>query len=226
MKTITVLNAKGKRREIEVASIEVPLEDGRLLRLAFPPGDMGDLVAEAHCESGTPVILMQPGAANLATLHVLAVGEPEPDFELELAVQKALKKGKHRVPSRTQLKRWVKAAQEQDAEIALRFVDEDEGQQLNLAYRGKDYATNVLSFPYTSEPVLTGDLVLCWPVVVREAEEQGKSLEAHCAHLVVHGTLHLQGWDHEDEAEGDAMEAREREILAGLGYADPYEGER
>ena len=90
MKTITVLNAKGKRRDIEVAAIEVPLEDGRLIRLAFPPGDMGDLVAEAHCDSGTPVILMQPGAANIATLHVLAVGEPEPEFELELAVQKAL----------------------------------------------------------------------------------------------------------------------------------------
>jgi probable rRNA maturation factor len=80
----------------------------------------------------------------------------------------------------------------------------------------------VLSFLYAAEPLLLGDLVLCWPVVQAEALEQGKTVEAHCAHLIVHGTLHLQGWDHEDEAQAEEMEAREREILAALGYADPY----
>ncbi len=93
---------------------------------------------------------------------------------------------------------------------------------LNCEYRGKDHATNVLSFPYETEPSLLGDLVICPPVVAREASEQGKSLAAHYAHLTVHGMLHLQGWDHENDGDAQAMEEKEAKILAALGYPDPY----
>jgi len=102
------------------------------------------------------------------------------------------------------------------------LVDVDEGRALNSEYRGKDYATNVLSFPYETEPLLMGDLVLCPPVVAREAAEQGEPLAAHYAHLTVHGMLHLRGWDHENEGDAQAMEDKEREILAALGFPDPY----
>ena len=104
-------------------------------------------------------------------------------------------------------------------------MDTEEGQALNRDYRGKDYATNVLSFPYDVEPVVFGDLVICPAVVAREAAEQGKTAEAHYAHLVVHGMLHLQGYDHENDADARRMEDQERQLLAGLGYADPYSGE-
>jgi probable rRNA maturation factor len=103
----------------------------------------------------------------------------------------------------------------------VRFVGEAEGQALNRDYRGKDYATNVLSFVYECEPVC-GDLVLCAPVVAREAQQQNKTMEAHYAHLLVHGALHLQGFDHETAKQARRMEAREREIVTQLGYTDPY----
>ena len=126
-------------------------------------------------------------------------------------------------PTRPQVRRWVRAGCAKPAEVTVRFVDTAEGRRLNRDYRGRDWATNVLSFPYDSGARISGDLVLCLPVVEHEASEQGKSLEAHFAHLVVHGMLHLQGFDHEtgsDDAE--RMEAVEREILAALGYPDPY----
>jgi probable rRNA maturation factor len=125
------------------------------------------------------------------------------------------------LPTRAQVRRWVRAALEQDAEMTVRFVDAPEGQQLNRDYRGKDYATNVLSFVYETGPI-QGDLVICVPVVAREAQEQGKTPEAHYAHLVVHGTLHLQGYDHENDGDAVVMEARESEIVTKLGYPDPY----
>ena len=119
--------------------------------------------------------------------------------------------------------RWIRHALSQDAEITVRIVGEDEGRQLNRDYRHKDYATNVLTFDYTQEPIVTADLVLCAPVVEREAREQNKSLEEHYAHLLVHGTLHAQGWDHEtSEHDAQEMEAYETAIMAELGYADPY----
>lgn len=127
-----------------------------------------------------------------------------------------------RVPPRQLLRQWVGEALETDAAITIRMVDEPEGRALNHDYRGKNYATNVLSFVYDHEPVCQGDLVICAPVVAREAEEQGKPLEAHYAHMVVHGTLHLQGYDHEEELEAEAMEAVETHILRRLGYTDPY----
>jgi len=110
--------------------------------------------------------------------------------------------------------------------VTIRFVDSQEGRLLNRDYRGKDYATNVLSFPYASAPILCGDLVICAPVVEREAGEQGKSAEAHYVHLIVHGLLHLQGHAHESSMEACLMEEHERAILASLGYADPYAGEK
>ena len=145
---------------------------------------------------------------------------PGPKPKLELAVQYAVKPDN--VPTRAQLKKWALAALEEDAEVALRIVGESEGRELNRDYRGKDYATNVLTFPMTDDPVLMGDIVLCHPVVEKEAQEQNKPLEAHYAHLVVHGMLHLQGYDHETDEEAEAMEALETQIVTKFGYADPY----
>jgi probable rRNA maturation factor len=119
--------------------------------------------------------------------------------------------------------RCVRHALESDAEVTVRIVDAEEGQALNRDYRGKDYATNVLTFDYTHAPLVTADLVLCAPVVAREAREQGKSLQAHYAHLLVHGALHAQGWEHEtSDADAQAMEAREVQILSKLGVDNPY----
>ncbi|MCX7144887.1 MAG: rRNA maturation RNase YbeY [Sulfuritalea sp.] len=141
--------------------------------------------------------------------------------ELSLSIQ--YPGGKADAPTRPQLRRWVRAACTKPAEVTVRFVGAEEGQRLNHDYRGKACATNVLSFPYESGERICGDLVLCVPVVNSEAAEQGKSSEAHYAHMVVHGMLHLQGYDHETSPEdAERMEAVEREILADLGYPDPY----
>lgn len=150
---------------------------------------------------------------------------------LEVSVSYALPRAG--IPSATSFRKWVAAALKgriREADLAIRIVDTKEGQSLNHHYRGKDYATNVLSFPAelpeglpkgVKMPLL-GDLVICAPVVAREAKEQGKPLNDHYAHLTVHGTLHLLGWDHEDDKEAEAMEQLEREILAELGIEDPY----
>lgn len=119
--------------------------------------------------------------------------------------------------------RWIRHALERDGEITVRIVDAEEGLALNRDYRGKDYATNVLTFDYTSAPVVSADLVLCAPVVAQEAKENHKTLQAHYAHLLVHGTLHAQGYDHETgEQDAEVMEALEIKILAGLGFENPY----
>ena len=124
---------------------------------------------------------------------------------------------------RHKVARWIRHALALPAEITVRIVGEDEGRALNRDYRQKDYATNVLTFDYAQEPVVSADLVLCAPVVAREAKEQNKSLQAHYAHLLVHGVLHAQGWDHETgEQDAQEMEAYETDILLGLGFADPY----
>lgn len=139
---------------------------------------------------------------------------------LELAIQIASRADG--IPTRAQLRRWVKAAQQDEMALTLRIADTAEAQQLNHDYRGKDYATNVLTFVYDASPA-NGDVVLCAPVVAREAAEQGKALEAHYAHLVIHGVLHLQGYDHEHTSEAVTMESVERFIMQHLGYSDPYE---
>jgi len=124
---------------------------------------------------------------------------------------------------RHRVARWIRHALQADGEITVRIVDAEEGLALNRDYRHKDYATNVLTFDYAQEPVVCADLVLCAPVVAREAQENGKTLEEHYAHLLVHGALHAQGWDHETSAEdADEMEALETDIMRKLGFADPY----
>jgi probable rRNA maturation factor len=124
--------------------------------------------------------------------------------------------------TRHKVTRWIRAALEAPGQITVRLVDADEGQALNRDFRGRDYATNVLTFDYGRDPSVTADLVLCAPVIEREAREQARSLEAHYAHLLVHGTLHAQGFDHESDDEAKVMEARETAILATLGFDDPY----
>ncbi len=123
---------------------------------------------------------------------------------------------------RHKVTRWLRAALSQDAELTVRVVDSAEGQALNRDYRHKDYATNVLTFDYAREPIACADLVLCAPVVALEARRQHKTLEEHYAHLLVHGALHAQGWDHELDEDAQVMELRESEIMARLGFADPY----
>ena len=123
---------------------------------------------------------------------------------------------------RHKVARWLRAALAAPAEITVRIVDADEGRTLNRDYRGRDYATNVLTFDYSRAPVVVADLILCAPVVADEARRQKIPLAAHYAHLLVHGALHAQGYDHEDDADAAVMEAREREIVTGLGFADPY----
>lgn len=136
-------------------------------------------------------------------------------------------------PDEALFQRWLDAAVipfQEDAEVTVRLVDEPESHELNLTYRGKDKSTNVLSFPFEAPPgielPLLGDLVICRQVVEQEAQEQGKPLEAHWAHMVVHGSLHLLGYDHIEDDEAEEMEALETEIMLALGYADPYIAEK
>ncbi len=139
---------------------------------------------------------------------------------LSLAVQYAL--STRGLPSRAQFRKWVRAALEHDAAVTIRLVGLREGRALNRNYRKKDYATNVLTFVLSGQTPFEGDVALCAPVVAREARAQHKSLASHYAHLTVHGALHLQGYDHESHADAKLMERRETQILAKMGYADPY----
>lgn len=126
------------------------------------------------------------------------------------------------VPTRPQFRRWAKIALMQEAEVVLRLVDEKEGQELNQQFRSKNYATNVLTFVYNDTEPLTGDIILCAPVVSKEARQQHKNLMAHYAHLTIHGILHLQGYDHIEDTDAVTMEQLEIQILAKLGFANPY----
>ncbi len=140
--------------------------------------------------------------------------------KLSIAIQIA--SNQINVPTRAQFRKWAKATIRVDTEVTIRIVDEAEGRELNKMYRAKDYATNVLTFPLTEEPHLMGDIIICAPVVATEALAQNKPLEAHYAHLTVHGVLHLHGYDHEIEAQAELMESLETAIVCKLGYADPY----
>ena len=139
---------------------------------------------------------------------------------LRLAVQHATRS--RNLPSDRQIARWVRAALRGDAEVTVRIVGAAEGRELNRAFRGKDYATNVLTFVMNGSAPFEGDLALCAPVVAKEARAQGKDVIAHYAHLTVHGILHLQGYDHENARAANTMEALESRILKRLGYPDPY----
>lgn len=142
-------------------------------------------------------------------------------MSLALSLQFADKAHRDELP-RHRVAKWIRAALENPGQITVRIVGEEEGRTLNREFRGKDYATNVLTFDYAHEPEVVADLVICAPVVAREAREQRIALADHYAHLLVHGTLHAQGWDHEADDEAEAMEARESEILLALGFSDPY----
>ncbi|OIO10702.1 MAG: rRNA maturation RNase YbeY [Gallionellaceae bacterium CG1_02_60_325] len=126
------------------------------------------------------------------------------------------------LPTRQQFRRWIKVALEREVRMVLRIVGEAEGRALNRDYRGKDYATNVLTFVYDDTTPLAGDLVICAPVVAREAKEQGKDLLAHYEHLTLHAALHLQGYDHQKQREAERMEARETALMKKLRYPAPY----
>lgn len=140
--------------------------------------------------------------------------------ESRVSVQYAVpRKG---LPAATRFRGWAKAALVRLASVTLRIVDEEEGRALHRNYRGKDYATNVLTFVYSAREPLAGDIALCAPVVAREARAQAIALDAHYAHLTVHGLLHLQGYDHMDERGAADMEARESRIMLALGFDDPY----
>jgi probable rRNA maturation factor len=148
-----------------------------------------------------------------------------------LALTVENRSGDSGVPSAAQLRRWATAALQTDvraAEVSLLIVDEQEGRELNRDYRGKDYATNVLTFAYNEGEEIAddaptqADIILCTDVLEKEAAEQKKTVEEHTAHLIVHGVLHAQGYDHLEDEEAAEMEGLETEILAGLGFADPY----
>ena len=139
---------------------------------------------------------------------------------LSLSVQYATKA--EGLPTRTEVRKWVRATHPGAAELTVRFVDAEEGRSLNAQFRGKDYATNVLTFGYAAEPQVQADLVLCASVVEREALAARRPLQAHYAHLLIHGALHAQGLDHERAADAAVMEAREVELLAALGHPNPY----
>jgi len=135
----------------------------------------------------------------------------------------ALEKNLAQIASPTLLKRWVKAATECSGLLTLRFVNSAEGKKLNLSFRKKDYATNVLTFPYElNKNALVADIIFCLPIVQKEAKEQNKTLKAHLAHLIVHGCLHAQGYDHELDKDATKMESLEIQILEKLGFANPY----
>ena len=151
----------------------------------------------------------------------LSAPRPALTLSLQFAPEARLPAHRAALPRHRAL-RWVRAALDAPGEITVRLVGEDEGRALNRDFRGKDYATNVLTFDYESSPVVIADLVLCAPIVAREARASRTPLADHYAHLLVHGTLHAQGWDHEDGPQAEAMEARESALLLALGLKDPY----
>ena len=161
--------------------------------------------------ASAPASPRRRGAAGVA-----GVAAPHAIVTVQYAVAR---KG---LPAAASVRRYVAAATERDATVTVRFAGAREGRTLNAVFRGKDYPTNVLSFVYDDGGMRSGDLVLCVPVVRREARSQGKSVIAHCAHLLIHGMLHLQGYDHERDADAVRMERRETALLAALGFADPY----
>jgi probable rRNA maturation factor len=254
---IIVTDENGKRSKSNAGEVEVDFGGGRRLLFLFPEAGACDLEIEAvaDCDKSAPAISVRPCASNVISLRVElpddfpAQGEAVPLVAkpmLKLSIQKAVEGvDRDNAPRKQQVRRWAKAALLQDVEVTVRLVGEAEGRALNKNYRGKDCATNVLTFAYGGkkgkvgekggkaqkngngngnggkEPMI-GDLVLCVPLVAREANEQGKALDAHFAHLVVHGMLHLQGFGHGKKADAAVMEAHEREILGSLGYADPY----
>ena len=240
---IRALDRDGRSSRVKTDYLEIDCGGAGRFLISFSHHGGGSAALEiiAEVDGGEPSLSVQPGASNAVTLR-LDLPEPVASVEdvtapvvapiLKLTVQRALE-GDDRAlaPRKHRIRRWAQAALRNGmAEVTVRLVGEEEGRMLNRDYRDKDYATNILTFTYDAEertmegadPVLWGDLVLCVPVVIREALEQNKSPDAHFAHLVVHGMLHLQGFDHESSKDAKVMERIEKEVLASMGYADPY----
>ena len=148
------------------------------------------------------------------------MSETKPKHAPRITVQNA--STARNVPTAARIRKWARAALNVDAQVTIRIVGETEGRLLNRSYRRKDYATNVLTFVFRDQAPLQGDLALCAPVITREARAQRKTVAAHYAHMIVHGLLHLQGHDHENDNDAAVMEKRERALLARFGYPDPY----
>ncbi|QYY32119.1 rRNA maturation RNase YbeY [Cupriavidus pinatubonensis] len=231
--SLTLFDGDGRARKSAAHAVRVQLPDGRSLTVDLSQAADGvvALLAEHTDTRQQAGLLVRPdnhdalSVAVTATPVVTTTGTPATPPALELDVQQGDGIGKRAgLPSRKQIETWVTSALYADAALTVRFVDEEEGRALNRSYRGKDYATNVLTFAYaeSEDDPVTGDIVLCCPVVETEAREQRKPLEAHYAHLIVHGVLHAQGYEHEDDAEAEEMEAIETETLQALGFEDPY----
>lgn len=231
---VVLFDADGRARKASAHALRIQLADGRSLTLDLSQANDGvvALLAEHTDTRQQAGLLVRPdngdalSVAVTATPIVTTTGTPATPAEVELDIQ--FGDGTRRrpgVPSRKQIEKCVKSALYDDAALTIRFVDEEEGRALNRTYRGKDYATNVLTFAYAegADDPVTGDIVLCCPVVEAEAKQQKKPLEAHYAHLIVHGVLHAQGYEHEDDAEAEEMEAIETETLQALGFSDPYQ---
>ena len=187
------------------------------------PPARAEAAASSPAPAGTAASTRGAGGAAASPRGAGVAAAPRraarPPLQLSLQFADARHRGllpRHRVA------RWIRSALDAPAQIAVRIVDADEARALNRDYRGKDYATNVLTFDYARAPVVVADLVLCAPVLAAEAAAAGTPVEAHYAHLLVHGALHAQGWDHERAADARRMEARESALLAALGFADPY----
>ena len=166
-----------------------------------------------------PVRVSRPSPVRAEPVEALL-----PDLDLTLQFGATVPEAHKKLLGKARVTRWMRMALLRNAEITVRIVGTAEGRKLNREYRHKDYATNVLTFDYTQEPVVSTDLVLCAPVVAEEAKEQNKTLEEHYAHLLVHGTLHAQGYEHEtDEVDALEMEALEVLLMEGMGYGNPYE---
>jgi len=231
--SLVLFDADGRARKSAANALRIQLADGRSLTLDLSQAGDGvvALLAEHTDTRQQAGLLVRPdnndalSVAVTATPIVTTTGTPATPPELDLDVQHGDGASKRDgLPARKQIEKWVKSALYADAALTVRFVDEEEGRALNRSYRGKDYATNVLTFAYaeSADDPVTGDIVLCCPVVEAEAKSQKKSIEAHYAHLIVHGVLHAQGYEHEDDAEAEEMEAIETETLQALGFDDPY----
>jgi probable rRNA maturation factor len=231
--SLVLFDADGRARKSAANALRIQLADGRSLTLDLSQAGEGvvALLAEHTDTRQQAGLLVRPdnndalSVAVTATPIVTTTGTPATPPALDLDVQHGDGASKRDgLPARKQIEKWVKSALYADAALTVRFVDEEEGRALNRSYRGKDYATNVLTFAYAenADDPVTGDIVLCCPVVEAEAKSQKKSIEAHYAHLIVHGVLHAQGYEHEDDAEAEEMEAIETETLQALGFDDPY----
>lgn len=235
--SLILFDSDGRARKSAAHALRVQLPDGRSLTVDLSQAADGvvSLLAEHSDPRQRAGLLARPDShdalavAVTATPQLTTTGTPATPPELTLDVQYGDGiRGRRGLPARARLQTWLRSALFADAQLTVRFVDEEEGRALNRGFRGKDYATNVLTFAYAEhddDPV-SADIVLCCPVVEREAREQGKPLEAHYAHLLVHGALHAQGYEHEDDTEAEEMEAIETETLLALGFADPYRDDR